>query len=93
MKFAATLMLVAAHTIVSCAGGADLAAAGCDLQRRNERTDEIELTDRADVLAEARAAEECVHGEGSHEITYEKPRRGEMRTGSQGHSRAPATRR
>ena len=73
MKLAAALMLVAPDAIVSRAGGAGFAAADSDLQRRHERTDEIELTDRADILAETRAAEECVHREGGHEITYKNP--------------------
>jgi hypothetical protein len=48
---------------------------GCDpdLERRHERADEIELTDGANILTEARAAEERVHSEGGYEITQEDP--------------------
>ena len=53
LKFAATMMLVAAQAIVRRAGGACLRPADLDLERGNQRTEEVKLADRADVLAEA----------------------------------------
>ena len=51
---------------------------GCahlDLERRDERAGELELADRADVLAEAGAAEERVDDEGRGEVGDEQDRR------------------
>ena len=73
MKLAAALTLVAPDAIVSRAGGTGFAAADSDLKRRNQRTEEVKLTDGADILAEARAAEERVHREGGYEIAHKDP--------------------
>ena len=53
------------------AGRAHVRFAHLDLQRRDQRLHEIELTDRADIFAERRAAKKTVDDEGSREITPE----------------------
>ena len=44
-----------------------------DLQRRDQRAEEVELTERADGLAERRAAKDRIHGECDHEIGQHDP--------------------
>src|SRR5262249_54989279 len=73
VHFASTLVLVSADAIVSCAGFTDRRLADGDLQRRDERVDEMKLADRADVFAEARAFEQKVDGDGRGEIADDDP--------------------
>src|SRR5688500_15626045 len=65
----------AADAVLGPAPRTDLRVAHLDLQRRGQRLHEVELPDRADVLAEGRATEEAVDGEGGREVPQEDPGR------------------
>jgi predicted nucleotide-binding protein len=64
---------VAAQTIMRLATGAHARFANFDFQGRNQRSHKLELANRADILAEARASEQGINGEGRKEIVDNQP--------------------
>jgi hypothetical protein len=68
IEFAATLMAIPSDAVMGCACGAYALAPGDQLERRDERADEVELPNGANVLAETRAAEQSVHQEGRNKV-------------------------
>ena len=63
----------AADAVLGPARSADVGVAHLDFQRRNQRLHEVELADRADILAEGGAAKEAVDDEGSREVGQGDP--------------------
>src|SRR5690606_15393519 len=63
----------AADAVLGQAVLADVVAAHLDFEGRGQRVDEVELADRADVLAEGRALEEAVDDEGGREVGQRHP--------------------
>ena len=77
------LALVAArYAVLGRARRTHLLAPHLHLEGRAQGVDEVELADRADVLAEGRALEDAVHHEGAGE-EGEHQRRGQEGTGPQ----------
>src|SRR5262249_15182980 len=72
-QLAAALGVVAADAVVGRAGPADVRIANLHLKRRDERVNKVELTDGADVFAEARAPEQAVNQERCDEISNHNP--------------------
>src|SRR5205823_2544104 len=69
LQLAAGDAVAAADAILRPARRANGRVPRLDFQRRGQRLHEIELTDRADVLAEGGAAEQAVDDEGRGEVT------------------------
>src|SRR5262245_25834228 len=74
-QFAASPRVIAADAVVCRAIAADVGIANLHFERRDERLPKVELTDRADVFAEARAPEQPVNDERRGEIADDDPRR------------------
>src|SRR5205085_10867296 len=68
VQLAAGDAVAAADAVLGPAGRADDRVARLHFQRRGQRLHEVELADRAKVLAEGGAAEQAVDGEGRGEI-------------------------
>src|SRR5205807_1948863 len=63
----------AAYAVLRAAGGADFRVADLHLQWRNQGLHEVELADRAEVLAERRPAEGAIDDEGRREVAQGEP--------------------
>src|SRR5262245_50956377 len=68
LQLAAGDAVAATNAVLRPAGGTNGRVARLDLQRRGQRLDEVELADRAEVLAEGGAAEQAVEDEGRDEV-------------------------
>src|SRR6516164_2253554 len=77
VKFRLTspLLLIATQAIVGLAARADLRLPDFYFERRNQRRDELELTDRTNVFAETCPPKESVQNKRRHEIAQNEPRR------------------
>ena len=74
-RLATALMTVAAQTIMCLASGANVRLADFHFEWRNQGGHKLELTNRADVFAEACAAEERINGESRQKIVDDQPSR------------------
>ena len=75
IRLAASMKRISAQTIVGFAVGANRRLPDFNFEGRNQRRHKLELTNRADVFAEARAAEERINGESRQEIVDDQPSR------------------
>ena len=73
VEFATALGVVSAQAIMGAACGADAGIPHPDFQRGDEGGNEVELTDRANMFAEARAFEEAIHKHGGGEVENDDP--------------------
>ena len=73
VQLASGNVISAADAVLGPARRADVRVAHLDFQRRNQRLHEVELADRADILAERRTAEEAVDDEGRREVGQDDP--------------------
>ena len=73
VQLAAGDVVSPADAVLGPARRADDRVAHLDFQRRDQRLHEVELADRADILAEGCAAEEAVDDEGGREVGQDDP--------------------
>src|SRR2546422_8259935 len=75
VHFATALTFVSAQTVMCFAAGTNIRLANFDFERRDQRRHKLELTDRANIFAEACAAEQGVNNKRYEKIIYDQPRR------------------
>ena len=73
LQLAATLVLVAAETVMRGARAANFGTTHPHFNWRDQRLNELILPDGAHVLAETRPFEKTINDERSCEITYDHP--------------------
>src|SRR5882724_6699645 len=76
LQLASALLFISTNTVIRVTGTAHCQIPNGDFDRRNERLNELILTDRTDVLAEAGAREETVNDDRGCEITDHQHGRG-----------------
>ena len=75
IRFATTLTLVSAQTIMSPATGANIGIANFDFERRHQRRDKLELADGTNVFTKARATKKRVNNQCNEDIIDDQPGR------------------
>ena len=70
---AARQFAASVQTIFRLAGHADARLAHADFQRREERVDKVELSDRANVFAKRAVAKQAIDRERRHEVADRQP--------------------
>ena len=73
LQLAAALVLVAAETVVRRASTTNVETADPDLNRRDQRLNELILPDRTHVLAETRPFKKTINNERGREIAHDHP--------------------
>ena len=73
VEFTTALGLVSTQAIMGAASGADAGIPDPDFQWGEEGGNEVELANRANMFAEARAFEEAVHEDGGGEVENDDP--------------------
>src|SRR6266403_4504892 len=76
LQLASALLCVSANAVIRLTRAANCKIANTHFDRRNERLNELILTDRTDILAEAGAREETVNDDRGCEITDHQRGRG-----------------